>query len=333
MGQMDELTILLLCIAGSVLAITVVLEIFLIRFFRAHRVGQKILEIGPNWHKEKEGTPFMGGLGFIFAGLLVMAIFFVIHAFKGDSARYVPLSLTLTFATANGVIGFIDDYCKFRKKRNEGLTRNQKTVLQFVIAAAYVCVMSYTGNMTTLVHIPFTSVSINLGWLFYPIAIFVLYSVVNGTNLTDGVDGLAGSVTLVIGVFFVACGYAFSMEQIAILGALLVGGCFGFLLFNFHPARIFMGDTGSLFLGAMVIGTAFQMQEELVGVLISLVFLIELLSSFLQIFCYKMFNKMRLFRMAPLHHHFEKCGWNEYAIVFVFSLFEALFCILAWFAI
>ena len=330
---MPDFTIEFACVALAVLIITGISEYFLIKLLRAHHVGQKILEIGPNWHKAKEGTPFMGGLGFIFAILVVMTVFVIAKAVADTASRYIPLALTLAFAVANGAIGFVDDYCKLQKKENEGLTSKQKLLLQIVVASAYVCVMSYTGNMTTAVHIPFTDLSWDLGWFFYPIAILVLAGIVNGANLTDGVDGLAGSVTFVIGGFFALLGFVYNNEQIAILGALLLGGCLGFLIFNFHPAKIFMGDTGSLFLGGMVIATAFQMQEAAIGILISMVFIIEMLSSFLQIFCYKMFHQMRLFRMAPLHHHFEKCGWNEYRIVYVFSFVEVLFCLLAWFAI
>ena len=330
---MPDFTIEFACVALAVLIITGISEYFLIKLLRAHHVGQKILEIGPNWHKAKEGTPFMGGLGFIFAILVVMTVFVIAKAVADTASRYIPLALTLAFAVANGAIGFVDDYCKLQKKENEGLTSKQKLLLQIVVASAYVCVMSYTGNMTTAVHIPFTDLSWDLGWFFYPLAILVLAGIVNGANLTDGVDGLAGSVTFVIGGFFALLGFVYNNEQIAILGALLLGGCLGFLIFNFHPAKIFMGDTGSLFLGGMVIATAFQMQEATIGILISMVFIIEMISSFLQIFCYKMFHQMRLFRMAPLHHHFEKCGWNEYRIVYVFSFVEVLFCLLAWFAI
>ena len=330
---MPTFTIEFICIAIAVLIITGISEYFLIKLLRARRVGQKILEIGPIWHKEKEGTPFMGGLGFIFAILVVMALFFIGKAIEGSAPVYIPLALTLGFAVANGAIGFVDDYCKLQKKQNEGLTSKQKLFLQIVVASAYVCVMSYTGHLNTAVHIPFTNFYWELGWFFYPIAVLVLAGIVNGANLTDGVDGLAGSVTFVIGGFFAVLGFACGNEQLALSGALLLGGCLGFLIFNFHPAKIFMGDTGSLFLGAMVIATAFQMQEMAIGILISMVFIIEMLSSFLQIFCYKMFHQMRLFRMAPLHHHFEKCAWNEYRIVYVFSFVELLFCLLAWFAI
>ncbi len=330
---MPDFTVSVAAVGVIILILTAISEYFLIKILRARRVGQKILEIGPSWHKEKEGTPFMGGLGFIFAMLAVMAVYFVILAINGRSADYIPLALTLGFAVANGCIGFVDDYCKLQKKANEGLTSRQKLVLQFAVAAGYVIVMSYTGYADTVLHIPFTNLYFDLGWGIYPILLLVLVGVVNGSNLTDGIDGLAGSVTAVIGGLYALLGFAWDDEQIALLGVILVGGCLGFLIFNFHPAKIFMGDTGSLFLGALVIGTAFMMGDIGAGILLSMVFIIEMFSSFLQIFCFKMFHKMRLFRMAPLHHHFEKCGWKENTVVAVFSLAELLFCVLAYFSL
>ena len=330
---MKDFAIVFASVAIAVLIVTAISEYFLIKLFRARRVGQKILDIGPNWHKAKEGTPFMGGLGFILSTLLIMAVFFLVKAIDGTSSEYIPLCLTLVFAVANGAIGFVDDYCKLLKKENEGLTSKQKLFLQIVVAAAYLTVMSYTGNLSTDLHVPFTDLYLRLGWFFYPIAILVLTGVVNGANLTDGVDGLASSITFVIGGFFAVVAFATGDEQLLILSAVLLGVCLGFLFFNFHPAKIFMGDTGSLFLGALVIGSAFGMGKELIGLLISAVFIIEMLSSFLQILCFKLFHGKRLFRMAPLHHHFEKCGWNEYQVVAVFSFAELVFCVLAWFAL
>ena len=330
---MPDFTVSVAVVAVAILLLTAVSEYFLIKILRAHRVGQRILEIGPSWHKEKEGTPFMGGLGFILATLAVMAVYFVILAVRGESANYIPLALTLGFAVANGGIGFVDDYCKLQKKANEGLTSRQKLVLQFAVAAAYVIVMSYTGNASTVLHLPFTRIYFDLGVFFYPVVLLVLVGVVNGANLTDGVDGLAGSVTAIIGGLYALLGFVRGSEQVALLGVILIGGCLGFLIFNFHPAKIFMGDTGSLFLGALVIGGAFMMGDIGAGILLSLVFIIEMFSSFLQIFCFKVFHQMRLFRMAPLHHHFEKCGWNEYTVVAVFSLAELLFCTLAYFSL
>ena len=209
----------------------------------------------------------------------------------------------------------------------------QKLFLQLVIAGAYVAVMSYTGNMTTSVALPFSSRSLELGWAFYPLAILVLTGVVNGGNITDGIDGLASSVTFVIGGLFAVWAFTVRNGQLAILSAILLGATLGFLIYNFHPARVFMGDTGSLFLGAMVIGSAFLMGEELAGLIICAVFIFEMLSSLLQVVYFKLTHGKRLFKMAPFHHHLEQCGWNEYQIVGFFSALELLFCVVAWFAV
>lgn len=319
-------------IAIAVFGLTVLAERILIPILRSRKAGQRILEIGPRWHKSKEGTPTMGGLGFILPSLLVLAVFFIVQAAKGRSAEYIPLSLTVGFAVMNGAIGFVDDYCKLIKKQNEGLTWKQKLFLQLVASSAYVCVMAYTGNLDTAVRIPFTSFRIELGYAFYPIAVLILAGVVNGANFTDGIDGLASSVTFVIGGFFaVLAFYSFDI-QMSVVSALLLGSTLGFLVYNFHPARVFMGDTGSLFLGGLVIAGAFQAGDLGMGLLISGVFIIEMLSSLLQRVYFKLTHGKRLFKMAPIHHHFEKCGWGENKIVLVFSAVELGFCLLAWLA-
>ena len=327
-------------VAVAVFLLTVVAERLLIPILRSRKAGQKILDIGPRWHKYKEGTPTMGGIGFILPILLVMTGYFILAAVRGNAQGLIPLALTLAFAVGNGAIGFVDDYCKLIKKQNEGLTAKQKLLLQLVLASAYVTVMSYTGNMDTALSLPFTDVELELGWLWYPLAVLILAGVVNGANLTDGIDGLASSVTFVIGGFFAVWAFAVRDESLSMLGAILLGATLGFLVYNFHPAKVFMGDTGSLFLGALVIATAMQMEETIVGLAVSAVFIIEMLSSFLQTTVFKLTRRFskdrvgkRIFRMAPLHHHFEKCGWNEYRIVAVFSLFEALFCVIAFFAL
>lgn len=330
---MNEFTITFAVATVAIFLLTVVAERVLIPILRSHKLGQKILDIGPRWHKSKEGTPTMGGIGFILAAMVVMAVFFIIHAVKGDSADYIPLSLTLAFAVGNGAIGFVDDYCKLVKKQNEGLTWLQKLILQLVISSAYVCVMSYTGYMSTALNLPFTDYTIDFGWLWYPIAVLVLTGVVNGGNITDGIDGLAASVSCVIGGFFAILAFAWADDSLSMVAAILIGASLGFLVYNFHPARVFMGDTGSLFLGALVIAAAFQIEEGAVGLIISMVFILEMLSSLLQVVYFKLTHGKRLFKMAPLHHHFEKCGWSENRIVAVFSLVEALFCVAAWFAI
>ncbi|MBQ7336679.1 MAG: phospho-N-acetylmuramoyl-pentapeptide-transferase [Clostridia bacterium] len=330
---MNEFTITFAVATVAIFLLTVVAERVLIPILRSHKLGQKILDIGPRWHKSKEGTPTMGGIGFILAAMVVMAVFFIIHAVKGDSADYIPLSLTLAFAVGNGAIGFVDDYCKLVKKQNEGLTWLQKLILQLVISSAYVCVMSYTGYMSTALNLPFTDYTIDFGWMWYPIAVLVLTGVVNGGNITDGIDGLAASVSCVIGGFFAILAFAWADDSLSMVAAILIGASLGFLVYNFHPARVFMGDTGSLFLGALVIAAAFQIEEGAVGLIISMVFILEMLSSLLQVVYFKLTHGKRLFKMAPLHHHFEKCGWSENRIVAVFSLVEALFCVAAWFAI
>ena len=334
---MRTFTVIFLLAVLAVFVLTVLVERKLIPILKSHKVGQVILEIGPRWHKHKEGTPTMGGIGFILPSLLVMAVFFVGAAVKGVSASYIPLALTLAFAVGNGAIGFVDDYCKLIKKQNEGLTAKQKLFLQIVMAAAYVTVMGYTGNLETTLQIPFTDLTLSLGWVWYPVAVLVLVGVVNGANLTDGIDGLASSVVFVIGGFFAFLAFVLRDMQISMVGAVLLGASLGFLVYNFHPARVFMGDTGSLFFGALVIGGAFVAKAPLVGVLLSGVFIVEMLSSFLQTGFFKLTRKLtgtgkRIFRMAPLHHHFEKGGWNEYRIVAVFSFAELLCCVLAWLA-
>ena len=330
---MNELTLEFTLTAIAVFLLTVVAERILIPVLRSHKLGQKILDIGPRWHKSKEGTPIMGGLGFILGSLVASAGFFILHAVRGDAQNYIPLALTLAFAVGNGLIGFVDDYCKLIKKQNEGLTWKQKLLLQLAIAGAYLCVMRYTGNLDTSVALPFSDRSVELGWSFYPIAVLVLAGVVNGGNITDGIDGLASSVTFVIGGFFAVWAFTIRNHQLGFLSAILLGATLGFLIYNFHPARVFMGDTGSLFLGAMVIGSAFLAGEEIAGLVICTVFIFEMFSSLLQVVWFKLTHGKRLFRMAPFHHHLEQCSWNEYQIVGFFSALEVLFCVVAWFAV
>ena len=331
---MKEFSIRFAVMTVLIFLLTVLAERILIPILRSHKLGQKILDIGPRWHKSKEGTPTMGGIGFILASLLVVSVFFIIHAVRGDSSDYIPLALTLGYAVANGAVGFVDDYVKLIvKKENEGLTARQKLILQLALAAAYVCVMAYTGNLSTSVSIPFTSLTLELGWFYYPLAIVILAGVVNGGNITDGVDGLAASITCVIGAFFGVWAFSAFSDQLSVASAVLIGSSLGFLVYNFNPARVFMGDTGSLFFGALVIGCGFMMQNPLVALIASSVFILEMLSSLLQFAYFRITHGKRLFKMAPVHHHFEKCGWSEIRIMFVFAFVAALFCLLAWFGI
>lgn len=337
---MNAFTANFLAVVASVFVLTVIAECVLIPILRFHKVGQIIYDLGPRWHQPKQGVPTMGGIGFILPILIVAATWFIIMGVRGEASRYVPLAMVLMFGVANGAIGFVDDYCKLIKKQNEGLTAKQKLFLQIVIASAYVCVASYMGYMDTAVTVPFADIELELGWFWYPVAVILLVGVVNGCNLTDGIDGLASAVTLVIGGFFAFWAFSIYDTELSVVGAILIGATLGFLVYNFHPAKVFMGDTGSLFLGAVVISAAFMMNESLVGLIVSAVYIIEMLSSFLQTVFFKLTRKLcrdhrgrRIFKMAPLHHHFEKCGWGEVPIVIVFSAFAALFCWLAWLAL
>ena len=326
---MTELTIIFVLATLGVFGLTALAERILIPILRSHKAGQKILDIGPRWHKSKEGTPIMGGIGFILPTLVVVAIFFIYAAIKGNASDYIPLALTIAFAVGHGAIGFGDDYCKLVKKQNEGLTRKQKLVLQFAITAAYLCVMVYTGNLPSEVVIPFINLPIR-GVVWYILAALLMVGVINGANFTDGIDGLASSVTYVIGIFFAVFAFFAKDIGLSVVGASIIGATIGFLLYNFHPAKVFMGDTGSLFLGAIVMGAIFQMKQPLILFLVCGVFIIELLSTVLQILYFRLTHGKRLFKMAPIHHHFEKCGWGENKIVLIFSLVELAFCVLAF---
>jgi phospho-N-acetylmuramoyl-pentapeptide-transferase len=251
----------------------------------------------------------------------------------GEPERYIPLALTLAYAVACGGIGFIDDYCKLIKKQNEGLSAMQKLVLLLAFSSAYLCVMSYTGNLPTAIGIPFTGRLVELGWWYYLPALLILGGVVNGGNITDGIDGLASSITFVIGGFYSVWAFAARSEQLSMIGAILIGASLGFLVYNFHPARVFMGDTGSLFFGALTIGASFMMGNPLVGLVACAVFVLEMLSSLLQFAYFRITHGKRLFKMAPVHHHFEKCGWSEVKIVVIFTAVTVLFCVLAWFGL
>ena len=328
---MKPMQIYFIILTMVIFALTVAFERILIPILKSHKLGQKILDIGPRWHKSKEGPPIMGGLGFILAMLIAFAVFFVIEAIQGTESQYIPLSSTLAFAVGNGAIGFVDDYTKLIKKQNEGLTWKQKLVLQLALAGAYVCVLSYTGFMDTVIALPFTAHTLDLDWGFYPIAVIVLAGVVNGANITDGIDGLASSVTCVIGIFFAISAFCVNDEQLGLLGGAIIGATLGFLGYNFHPAKVFMGDTGSLFLGGLVIAASFAAGQEWVGLLVSAVYILEMLSSLLQVVYYKLTHGKRLLKMAPVHHHFERCGWSENKILLVFSLVQVAFSIVAWF--
>lgn len=321
-------------VALAIFVITVILERLIIPILKSHKVGQQILEIGPRWHKDKAGTPTMGGICFIMAILAVMTVVSIISATKGGANELIPLALALGLATLNGMIGFFDDYTKLIKKQNEGFSAKQKILLQSLVAIVYLVAMALTDNINTSLHIPFTSVSLELGIFYYVFAFILIIGFVNSVNLTDGIDGLASSVTLVVGIFFSVVAFTTDHRILALIGAGIIGATAGFLMYNFYPARVFMGDTGSLFLGGLVVGATFVLDEPMIIFLVGVIYLAEALSDIIQVGVFKLSGrKKRVFKMAPIHHHFEQCGWSEIKVVAVFSLVTLIFCIVAYFGI
>ena len=304
---------------------------------RAKKAGQPINEY-VHAHQSKAGTPTMGGIAFVpafLATMLGLALFTVtLGAKKGETL--IPIALVSLYALANAAIGFVDDYFKLLRRHNEGLTEKQKFILQVVAAAAFLAMMGITDNLTTALHIPFTNVRWELSWFAYPVYLIVMVGFVNATNITDGLDGLASSICATVAAFMVvmdALAMAHGVESagyVGVMGAALLGCVLGFLVYNHHPAKMFMGDTGSLFLGAVIMGCGILAGELLLFVLAGFMFVIEMLSSLLQRVYYKLTHGKRIFKMAPLHHHFEKCDWTEVEIVTVFTVVSAVFCILAF---
>ena len=319
-------------------ALTAAISHKLIPVLKSKKMGQKILEIGPRWHKSKEGTPTMGGIAFIAATVIVAGLSCIVAALWGDIKDLLPFIYVLLYGVLNGLIGVIDDSAKLRKKQNEGLTARQKYLLQLGAAALFLVLMSVTGIVDTTLYIPFLGVTWNLGFFYYVIALLLLTGMVNSVNLTDGIDGLASGITLVVGIFFSAVAFFASQAMdvtpsLSLIGATLIGGTLGFLVYNFYPARVFMGDTGSLYLGGMVVGAAFLLGNPLIVVVCGIVYICETASVMLQVAYFKLTHGKRLFRMAPIHHHFEQCGWSEIKIVSVFTAVTALMCLAAWFGL
>ena len=313
----------------AVFLLTVVLARFIIPILKSHKAGVRILEIGPRWHKSKEGTPIMGGICFILAILISVTVLFVAAALRDEAHGLLPMALTLVLAVGNGLIGFVDDFCKLVKKQNEGLRPWQKIVLQLLIAILYLVFMMRFGGLTTALYLPYFGIEIELGIFYYVLAILFILGFVNSVNLTDGIDGLASSVTLAVGLFFAVAAHLAADRGLFLVSACIVGGTLGFLMYNFHPARVFMGDTGSLFLGGIVVGAAFQLNNPLILLVVGFIYLCEAASVILQVGYFKLTHGKRLFKMAPIHHHFEKCGWGEIQIVFVFTGITLLFAALA----
>ena len=317
--------ILVTALVGTVLS--GLLGYLLIPMLRALKVGQSIREVGPIWHNYKAGTPMMGGLMFIFASIIVLLCNL---PFMEDHSVFYVLVLSLCF----GFVGFLDDFAKLKKKQNEGLTSIQKFLLQLAVSALFLYIMYRSGAMSTELYIPFFRLSIPLHPILYIfLSMFIMVGCDNAVNITDGVDGLSSSVTLPVMVFFTAVAVKQGKYDLALLPASLVGGLIAYLFYNWHPAKVFMGDTGSLFLGGVVCALAFALDMPLILILVGFVYICETVSVILQVGYFKLTHGKRLFKMAPIHHHFEKCGWKEEKIVIVFASVSAVMCLLAWFGI
>lgn len=306
----------------------------LIPFLRKLKYGQTILG-DVEWHKVKQGTPVMGGIMFIISSVVttvLCVLLYYITSKEGDfpiesSLATIKVFAGLIMAFLYGSIGFIDDYIKVVKKRNLGLTAIQKLVLQFAIAIAYLVTLAMAGDDTSTI-IPFVG-SVNLGVAYYVIAAVVIVGIVNATNLTDGIDGLCSSVTFFVCIFMMMICSILGVLSMSIMAAAMAGGCIGFLLWNFHPAKVFMGDTGSLYLGGMICALAFGVDLPILLIPMGIIYIAEMFSVILQVSYFKITKGKRLFKMSPIHHHFEKSGWSEVKIGMVFSFVTVITCFLS----
>ena len=308
--------------------LTLVIGRFLIPELRKLKAGQEIREDGPTWHKSKAGTPTMGGIMFILGGGVTVFVLGWDAMLRGS---FVHLYVYL-FALIFGIIGFVNDYRKVRQHQNEGLTAKQKFVLQLAAAVVFLCLMRYEGLLSNALYIPFANMTVTVNWIVYLVfAAFVIVGCVNAVNLTDGIDGLACSVTFVVMVFFTVTGTLWSaQDRQGLFPAALAGGLAAFFVYNHHPAKVFMGDTGSLFLGGAVAALAFAMDMPLILILVGIIYIAETMSDIIQVTYFKATHGKRFFKMAPLHHHLELSGWSEAKLVAVFSGITLVFCALAF---
>ncbi len=314
---------------------TVLSGFILIPALRRLKFGQTILEEGPSWHKQKQGTPTMGGVMFVLGIFIAVTIGFSMlnsaapqEAMQDLGDQSLSLAVTLFSAFAFGGVGFVDDYVKVVKKRNLGLKARYKIIAQVIIAAVFLLMQSAIGHVSTWIDIPFYGI-LDIGHFYYPLAFLGIIFLVNAVNLTDGIDGLCSSITFIVALGFMFISLTFSLYVNAIFSAALAGGCVGFLFWNFYPAKVFMGDTGSMFLGGAVVGMAWAINRPEILALMGALYIIEALSVVIQVSYFKITKGKRIFKMSPIHHHFEMSGWSEVKIVTVFSLITAGFVFLA----
>lgn len=313
--------IVLYCLAIVIAAvITGLLGYFMVPFLHKIKFGQTIREVGPSWHKNKQGTPTMGGIMFIIGSSVAAVICIAFLWLNGGAETQLMLVKVVAgalMAVGFGIVGFLDDYISIRKHRNLGLTEIQKLILQFIIVGAYLLSVALAGGTTETV-IPFLG-SVDLGFFYYILAAVFIVGMVNAVNFTDGIDGLNTSVTLVVALVFSVIAMLLNRVGLSLYAAAIVGAMIGFLFWNANPAKVFMGDTGSLFLGGAVCALAFGVDMPILLILIGIIYIVEILSVVLQVTYFKISHGKRIFKMAPIHHHFEMCGWNENKICFVFS--------------
>ena len=318
-----------LIVTATAFLLTLLVTKVMLPILNRKHASQIVLEIGPSWHKSKEGTPTMGGIGFLLVALLlsIPSTYLLWLWVSREAALF--FALTMAYATGNGMVGIIDDLTKLNHRRNEGLTPIQKLCLQGVLAIAYLVLFAALTDFSTSLRVPFLGISWNLGFLYYIFLFLFLVWFVNCGNLTDGIDGLATSVAGWIGLFFLIAGIFLTRSEVSLLGGILIGCGSGFFLFNRHPAKLFMGDTGSLFLGALAAATSCIMGTPLLFFLVGGIYLWEGLSVVLQVLYFKATKGKRLFLMAPYHHHMEKKGWSERQIMLLFSLITIFLSLIA----
>lgn len=308
-------------------AITLFLGPVLIPVLHKLKFGQSIREEGPKWHAKKSGTPTMGGIMFILSSLLATELILLF-----SKRHNTELQIIVIVSLLYGIIGFADDFIKVVLKRNLGLTSAQKFSAQAFVSILGTFALYHTGSLSGDIFVPFLGTLIDIGIFILPLSVLVQLSVVNSVNLTDGLDGLAATVTLIVGIFLTVCAFVTGELLIAMFIGAVSGGCFAFLAFNRYPAKVFMGDTGSLFLGGSVAMTAISLKMPLILIIVGGVYLIETLSVIIQVTSFKLTGK-RVFKMSPIHHHFEMCGWSERKIVFAFSLATLILCAVSYISI
>jgi len=320
----DWKLILITMAAGAVLA--AVFTWIEIPILKKKQFGQYIRDEGPKSHQAKSGTPTMGGLA-LYGAVTVAALITPLYAKVRESDIWVMVAAGLLF----GLIGFIDDYIKVAKKHNLGLTVKQKFALQILFALAFASYVMFLGGGQSVVWIPIVNYTLDIGWLYIPFAAFVLVAMANAVNLSDGLDGLCAGITFIEAAFFAIAAHSLGKVPSMLYLAALAGGCFGFLVWNHHPAKIFMGDTGSMALGAGLTAGVIMMRTELLIPIAGFIYVAEVLSVIIQVLYFKKTGGKRFFRMAPIHHHFELGGMSEVQVVLMFWGFALACCVLTWF--